>query len=372
MMNGQWIGKFTGQVDGDIVVNVDDRGSYYQGVAYLNSRDQMVPSFAALFRTRDKGASFDFRTDAIHPIDLDTGVPNLWEKVRPHYSAGTVVAMYAEVRGTVDRDTLTLSWVTDFGGSGTGSATRSKGDEPSDLVPLVKDWDTYKRYITGLVGKQHVFRGQEKPWRLRTSFHRAGRFDLMRFINEDINTLHRHLCARTKHVFNLDIPKENGAFLNLVQHHGYPTPLLDWTYSPYVAAYFAYRKISHRMAACAKPDDKVRIFVFDQQRWREGVKQLVMLATSRLHLSNGEFLAIDNERMIPQQAVSTVTNAHDIEGYVRSMESEGRTYLWAVDLPVGERDKVIEDLRIMGITAGSLFPGLDGACEALRDRNFGI
>lgn len=44
----------------------------------------------------------------------------------------------------------------------------------------------------------------------------------------------------------------------------------------------------------------------------------------------------------------------------------------AVDLPVGERKKVIRELGYMGITAGSLFPGLDGACEELKERNFEI
>ncbi len=41
-------------------------------------------------------------------------------------------------------------------------------------------------------------------------------------------------------------------------------------------------------------------------------------------------------------------------------------------LPVRDRKRVINELQYMGITAGSLFPGLDGACEELRERNFDI
>src|SRR5207253_5065146 len=35
-------------------------------------------------------------------------------------------------------------------------------------------------------------------------------------------------------------------------------------------------------------------------------------------------------------------------------------------------EPLFEELSLMGITAGSLFPGIDGACEQLRDRFFGI
>jgi hypothetical protein len=34
------------------------------------------------------------------------------------------------------------------------------------------------------------------------------------------------------------------------------------------------------------------------------------------------------------------------------------------------RREVFQELSLMGITAGSLFPGVDGACEALREQNF--
>ena len=73
--------------------------------------------------------------------------------------------------------------------------------------------------------------------------------------------------------------------------------------------------------------------------------------------------------MIPQQAASTITNVDDIEPYIRSLETNGKTYLWAIDLLVSDRRQVVGDLSYMGITAGSLFPGLDGACEELTERN---
>jgi len=39
-------------------------------------------------------------------------------------------------------------------------------------------------------------------------------------------------------------------------------------------------------------------------------------------------------------------------------------------LPASERRHVMQELALMGITAGSLFPGLDGACESLKEQNF--
>jgi hypothetical protein len=97
-----------------------------------------------------------------------------------------------------------------------------------------------------------------------------------------------------------------------------------------------------------------------------------MLVCPTLHLSIGEFIAIENERMIPQQAASTVTNVDDIETYIRSKETATKKYLWAIDMPMSDRSYVVNELSYMGITGGSLFPGLDGACEELKERNFDI
>jgi hypothetical protein len=371
-MKGQWIGHYTGSSEGMIVVNADERPSQYTGVAYLIENNKSLPGAAAYFRTKDKNTPFEFRTDFILPINPVTGLTDSWDRVKDHYPEGVTISEFADIKGSWDNDALSLSWTAPNGAVGACVLPRSKADTPSTLVPLIKEWDAYKAYVAGLEGKRYLFRGQTEPWRLRSSFHRAGRADLTRFLNEDIQALHKHLTARTKHVFNLEIPNENGAFFNLVQHHGYPTPLLDWTYSPYVAVFFAFRSISGEKSVKANPEDKVRILVFDQARWRVDFNQLVVLTSASPHVSIGEFLAIENERMIPQQAASTITNVDDIESYIQSRESDDRKYLWAIDLPVRDRNKVLHELRFMGITAGSLFPGLDGACEELKERNFEI
>ncbi len=86
-----------------------------------------------------------------------------------------------------------------------------------------------------------------------------------------------------------------------------------------------------------------------------------------------EFIALDNDRLIPQQAATTVTNIDDIERNITEKDSESKAkYLYAIDILVSERKKAKQELSYMGITAGSMFPGIDGVCEELRERNFNI
>ena len=185
--------------------------------------------------------------------------------------------------------------------------------------------------------------------------------------------MHKHLTARTKHLFNLDVPDQLGAFLNLVQHHGYPTPLLDWTYSPYVAAFFAYRGFTNDAADKSDPKCKVRIHVLDRQLWESHFQPDLRLLVPWFTIQFSEFIALDNPRSIPQQAVSMIVNVDDIEEFLSHAEKKtGPGLLRAIDLPKPERRRVMSELMKMGITAGSLFPGLDGACEEWKYRHFEI
>jgi hypothetical protein len=183
----------------------------------------------------------------------------------------------------------------------------------------------------------------------------------------DIQELYAALVGRTKHLFDLNSQEQYAAFLSLAQHHGYPTPLLDWTLSPFVAAFFAFRR-----ARATDDGTPVRIFMFDQKRWRDDFDQLKTIAYAAPHFSLLQALAIENPRAQPQQALSGVSNVNDIEAYIRGHEdTNGATYLTVFDLPYTDRRAALESLEWMGVTAGSLFPGVDGACEDLRARHFG-
>jgi hypothetical protein len=67
-MKGQWIGHYSGNNEGLILINIDERQSMFEGVAYVNNNNGALPGLAAWFNTPTKARDFAFRTTYIAPI----------------------------------------------------------------------------------------------------------------------------------------------------------------------------------------------------------------------------------------------------------------------------------------------------------------
>ena len=225
-------------------------------------------------------------------------------------------------------------------------------------------WEEFKDFAlsqkSGL-----IYRGQAGNWPLQTSYHRAGYADLVSYLDNEIQELEHHINSISTHPYDMNNDRSLGALLNLAQHHGYPTPLLDWTKSPYVAAFFAFEN-----EAALKKGGRISIYIFDEHKWSEMAGKSAQIRAPHNMVRALELPGFNNPRVLPQQSIIMFSNMSDIEGIIQFNENEKGDFLKRISIPASDAKKAMHDLNLMGITWGSLFPGYDGICKQLKARHF--
>ncbi len=252
----------------------------------------------------------------------------------------------------------------------------------------VENWQGFLDYIVKFIPKpdkpygQMGFRGQERKsstWRLQPSIARQlpsnctfeAALGIERLLLQEFRQDgHRNLP-------NWEIPDPRNAYqllgwLMAMQQYGAPTRLLDWTFSPYVAAYFAVREAPEEdgvlwmhyypalvkaLQAPPKTDvslgrvDKALAGKAETPSAPPGICAVFqkMQRPERMYAQQGFYMVCEDPRRAHDEVMDEIAKKASAEPFLHKMV-----------ITSSAKVQFLANLRMMNITGASLFPGADG------------
>ena len=260
-----------------------------------------------------------------------------------------------------------------------------------------EDWPEFRNLLWMLSVGDWVFRGQrDANWPISSTLERSIPSSLMKGVEHDkdlkaavgryLEMMEDPLFKRFGERIDQYVGPEAGADsllgrMALMQHHGVPTRLVDFTESPYVAAFFAVEDARDPEAECA-------IWVIDYtwcwKKSAQAVRKETKISREKfpddVNFSNEDVLLETifnmelplvvplrpsrlNERIASQQGMFLCPGEMNIpfmENLYALDKKELPDTLLKIVFPASWRGLILYDLRSMNIGPHTLFPGLDG------------
>jgi hypothetical protein len=179
-------------------------------------------------------------------------------------------------------------------------------------------------------------------------------------------------AAIKEHLFPNPLPGTD--YLAYLRHHGYPSPLLDWTASPYVAAFFSFLDPP-------KGAERVAVYVYCQSKSGHHVGAD---AAAEIY-TIGPYVRTHQRHFLQQSQYTFCVRLHPNNDWRYAshedvfqgrdslhINSEEQDLLWKITIPVKDRIEALRQLESYNITRFSLMPSEESllATIALREFHF--
>lgn len=261
--------------------------------------------------------------------------------------------------------------------------TRKEVSTWSELYDCLKDYMEETE-------KQWAFRGHSKEcWGLETGIER-----LRRRFDVEWGDLPEYECKvlrefrRRAHIYHPNLPKldDHLEWLALLRHHGGPTRLLDITYSPFIASYFALEEANADAAVWAikkvwlreeartivkrEISDGERLFAdFVSKRDGESFKGIFWRCPPVSFISSAVPMRL-NERLSLQQGAFLCPGNLTVsfEANLKAIRNGLKDNVHKIVIKRDYQADLLERLRRMNVDSTTLFPSLDGFARSLNAR----
>lgn len=248
--------------------------------------------------------------------------------------------------------------------------------EPPYQKVDIYSWDALAKTLDSL-SVNWVYRGHsDARWGLESTLGRrfsAAGIDPRAWPDQESRIL--RIFKRKAHLFLDHIPDDRDSFrwLGMMQHHGAPTRLLDFTYSFYVAAFFALEGATGDAAIWAVNlsalDERLPLTVDGDEVYPhlrlEGIYEKYFLKNDFSFVAYGDPFFM-NQRLIAQSGTFLIpsTLREPVEGILGQYPNPKALVKYVLHTDK-LRTIAMRKLYHMNITYYTLFPGLDGLARSM-------